>query len=323
VQVEAMSKQPFIDQLDQAITEMLENPDLSPSSRSLDASLMAMLRLGRDLRDVPRPEFKMRLQAELERQVNMIAKPVQFREGFRTVTPYVVAGNEDFMHFAKHVFGAKETERTPTSPASFHAELRIGDSMLMVGVGPNRSMPAEMIVYVPDSDQIYQRALDAGAVSIVPMTEGHGQRFGCVRDAAGNQWCISTNLGTSHIPENSNTLTACFHPEGAAKFIDFLKRAFNAEEVGRHDDAEGRVLWSNIRIGDSIVGVADPGKHEWTKPIPTMIYLYVPDADALYDQAIRAGATSIHPPKDQSYGDRSGGVTDAWGNQWYMATPAS
>jgi PhnB protein len=47
----------------------------------------------------------------------------------------------------------------------------------------------------------------------------------------------------------------------------------------------------------------------------------VPDCDAIYDQAIRAGAKPIHPPINQPYGDRNGGVTDEWGNQWYMATP--
>ena len=316
-----MSKQPFIDQLDQAITGMLENPDGPASFTSVDASLAGLLRLGRDLRQLPGLDFKKRLLAELERKVAMITKPVQFREGFRTVTPYVVCPTSDFIDFAKRVFGATETEHTVTSPASFHAELRIGDSMLMVGVGPNRSMPTELIVHVPNADQVYERALAAGATSLVPMMEEHGERFGCVRDSAGNGWCISTNLGTNYVPENLHSLTPVLHPEGAAKFIEFLKSAFNAEQLARYDGPAGAVLWSQIKIGDSVVGVSDPGNHEWTKPMPTMLYLYVPDADAVFDQAIRAGATSIHPPANQFYGDRSGGVSDAWGNQWYMATP--
>jgi len=76
-----------------------------------------------------------------------------------------------------------------------------------------------------------------------------------------------------------------------------------------------------MRIGDSVVGVSEAGNHEWMQPAAAMVYLYVPDCDALYQQALKAGATSLQPPTNQSYGDRSGGVLDAWGNMWYMATP--
>ena len=55
-------------------------------------------------------------------------------------------------------------------------------------------------------------------------------------------------------------------------------------------------------------------------PMPTMFYLYVPDCDAVYERALRAGATSIAEPLDHAYGDRSGAVKDAFGNQWYIAT---
>jgi PhnB protein len=55
-------------------------------------------------------------------------------------------------------------------------------------------------------------------------------------------------------------------------------------------------------------------------PMPTMFYLYVPDCDAVYQRALKAGATSISEPVDLPYGDRSGGVKDAFGNQWYIAT---
>jgi uncharacterized glyoxalase superfamily protein PhnB len=54
--------------------------------------------------------------------------------------------------------------------------------------------------------------------------------------------------------------------------------------------------------------------------MPTTLHLYVPDTDSVYDQALRAGATSIQPPADQPYGDRSAGVTDPFGNRWFIAT---
>jgi len=51
-----------------------------------------------------------------------------------------------------------------------------------------------------------------------------------------------------------------------------------------------------------------------------MFYLYVPECDAVYQRALAAGATSLFEPKDQAYGDRSGAVTDPFGNQWYIAS---
>src|SRR5215471_6722073 len=151
-----MSKQPLIDQLDQAITGMLADADRATAS--IDASLIELLHIARDLRELPRPGFKMRLRAELERDISMSTKTVQFRQDFRTVTPYLLPTNADFLDFAKRVFGAVETSHHD-SPRGFHAELRIGDSMLMVGGGSGLSMPAALHVYVPNADEVYQRAL--------------------------------------------------------------------------------------------------------------------------------------------------------------------
>jgi uncharacterized glyoxalase superfamily protein PhnB len=312
-----MSKQPLIDQLNEAVSRMLADPDVQLSS--VDAALLELLHVARDLRNLPSPDFKARLRAGLERKVAMSTQTVAFRPGFRTITPYLLASSETFVDFLKNVFGAKETERTGTSPASFHAEVQIGDSMLMIGVGAHRSMPTALHVYVPNADEVYRRALDAGAVELTPMVEDHGERFGCVQDPSGNHLYIATRLGANYIHEQLHTVTAYLHPAGASRFIDFAKRAFGAAEIERYDSPSGEVLHAKIRIGDSAIEVGEP--RGWWQPMPTMMYLYVPDVDALYDQAIRAGATSIHAPKDQSYGDRSGGVTDEWGNQWYMATP--
>jgi PhnB protein len=311
-----MSKQPLIDQLDQAVTAILADPAVVPSS--VDASLVDLLHLARDLSELPRPDFKARLLSDLERKAFM-SKILQLRPGFRTVTPYLLPPSADFVDFAKRVFGAEETFHGATSPTSFHAELRIGDSMLMVGVGSGRSMPATLSVHVPDADATYRRALEAGAVSLEPLKNEHGNRFGCVQDSAGNIWGIATLLGKHDIPEDLRTVTTCFYVTDTTKFIDFLKAAFDAEELERQEWPNG--LWAKVRIGESIVAVGKPTNHAWCRPTRTMIYLYVPDADALYAQALQAGATSIHPPTDQRYGDRNGGVTDAWGNQWYMSTP--
>jgi len=151
------------------------------------------------------------------------------------------------------------------------------------------------------------------------VTEGYGERFGVVEDPGKNQWVISAHLNNDIFTTPSQTIMTWFHPQGAPKFIDFIKRAFNATELQRHDGPDGRVNYAQMQIGNSVIALNEPSER-WM-PIQSMIYMYVPDVDALYAQALRAGAKSLTEPKDQSYGDRSAGVTDEWGNMWYMATP--
>jgi PhnB protein len=77
-------------------------------------------------------------------------------------------------------------------------------------------------------------------------------------------------------------------------------------------------MHAQLKIGDSMVMIADSSEH--ARAMPVMLYLYVPNADASYQQALKAGATSIMEPADQFYGDRSGGVKDAAGNSWFFGT---
>ena len=316
-----MSKQPLIDQLDQAITDILANPSVMPSG--VDASLIDLLQLARDLRQLPRPNFKVELKSQLEREISMSTETVQYRAGFRSVTPYIVVrGAAELLTFVRQVFGAEETFRGETGPGSIHAEVRIGDSMMMIGGSPDYPgpiRPGTVRVFVDDPDAVYQRALNAGAVPTLEMTENFGERFGCVDDRFGNSWIISTHRGELYLPEYDHTITPFLYAEGADRFIDFLKQAFGAEEILRADSPEGTVKHAMIKIGDSAIATGEI--REGQSRLPSMLYLYVPDADAVYDRAIRAGAKSIYPPADQPYGDRNGGVTDPWGNQWYMATP--
>jgi PhnB protein len=318
-----MSKQPLADQLDQAITDILANGNVMPSS--VDASLMDMLQLARELRELPRPGFKAELRSELEGDISMSTQAVQYRAGFRSVTPYIVVrGAAELITFVQQVFGAEETFRAETGPGAIHAEVRIGNSMMMIGGSPDYPgpiKPGTIRVFVDNPDEVYRRALDSGAVSTLEMTESFGERFGCVDDRFGNSWIISTHRADLYVPGFDHTITPFLYAQGAAQLIDFMKQAFGAEELGRTDSPEGKVKHALIKIGDSALATADV--REGKSPSPAMLYLYVPDADAVYDRAIRAGAKSIHPPVDQPYGDRNGGVTDAWGNQWYMATPLS
>lgn len=75
---------------------------------------------------------------------------------------------------------------------------------------------------------------------------------------------------------------------------------------------------AEVQIGDSVAMISDTSAQ--SKPMPGMLYAYVPDVDATYKRALAAGATPIMEPADQFYGDRHGGVRDVAGNQWWIAT---
>src|SRR5215510_7326850 len=110
-----MSKQPLIDQLDIAIGRIIADPEVqSESLASMDTAILELLDVARDLRDLPAPEFKERLRADLERKISMSTKSVRLREGFRTLTPYLLPTNEGYLNFLKNVFDAVQTEHTDT-----------------------------------------------------------------------------------------------------------------------------------------------------------------------------------------------------------------
>jgi PhnB protein len=119
-------------------------------------------------------------------------------------------------------------------------------------------------------------------------------------------------------PNGYHSITPYLVVDGAASVIDFAKQAFDAQEVMRMSAPGGRVGHAELRIGDSLVMLGDAhGEH---KAMPAMLHVYVDDADAIYQRALAAGATSVQPPTDQFYGDRSGGVKDPAGNLWWIAT---
>ena len=120
------------------------------------------------------------------------------------------------------------------------------------------------------------------------------------------------------IPTGYHTVTPYLVVQGAAQLIDFSIQAFDAEEIHRMARPDGAIMHAEVKIGDSRVMIAE-AQDEFS-PMPAMLHLYVEDADAVYRQALQAGATSLREPEDQFYGDRIGGVQDSFGNQWWMAT---
>ncbi|MBP6344180.1 MAG: VOC family protein [Candidatus Omnitrophica bacterium] len=129
-------------------------------------------------------------------------------EGFHSVTPYLsVKGAAEAIEFYKRVFDAKERYRLPGPDGKTvgHAEIMIGDSILMLAEeNPqwgNKSpkvlngTPVNLVVYVPDADQYFKRAVDAGAKVIRPVADQfYGDRSGCVEDPFGFSWSIMTHI---------------------------------------------------------------------------------------------------------------------------------
>ena len=125
-------------------------------------------------------------------------------------------------------------------------------------------------------------------------------------------------MAVKPIPEGYHTVTPYLTVQGVPKLIDFLKQAFAAQEIERLARPDGTIGHAEVRIGDSIVMMGDATPE--FAPMPAMIHLYVNAGDAVYQRALQAGATSLREPADQFYGDRSAGVKDSCGNQWWIAT---
>jgi PhnB protein len=308
-----MPERALDEQLDQFIDGLLAG------SAGADPALSDLIDIVAGLRYLPDEGFQKRLKADLERRASMPASAVTpVREGLRTVTPFIVVPNaQELIEFLKQTFDAVETSRHPHGAEGFVAGLKIGDSDLLVmgnaGVRGHERIGA-FHVYVPDCDATYNRAMGAGAASMgEPGDRPYGERAGFVKDAAGNYWYIATRFPSNVAPEGVGSVLPYAHPGKALPFIDFLKRAFGAQEMGiyQHD---GRVMHAAVRIGDAVLEMGESPDF-----LPSSFYLYVEDCDAAYQRAIEAGATSLWPPTDQPYGDRTAGLMDPFGYQWLPA----
>ena len=247
------------------------------------------------------------------------SRPV--REGYHTITPYLsVKEAHELIDFVKQAFGAEGTIHGIGSEGGIHSEYKIGDSILMIGGGEKwrgTPMPASLHVYVEDADNVYNRALAAGATSMyAPVDQEYGDREAGVKDLCGNHWFLATRKGDTHIPDGFHTVTPFLHPTGADKMIDFLKTAFGADEISRTQSPDRIVHHATMRIVDSMIEIGE-AHGEW-EPMPAMFYLYVDDVDAWHRRAVEAGSTSVSEPADQPYGDRVGAVKDPFDNLWYF-----
>lgn len=302
------------DQLDDAINALLGQA--GPGAAGAGPEIVALGDIAADLCGMPNEDFRARLNSGLSR-------PEPKAPEHQSLTLYLtVRRAPELLEFVKKAFDAVEILRATGSAGGMHAEVRIGSSKVMIGgfAGMPSEQPAVLHLYVANADAVYRRALEAGATSThEPVDQPYGDREASVKDPFGNQWYIATHAGASAIPEGLRSVTPYLHPRGADRLIGFLQQAFGAEEVARFQSPDGVIVHAKIRIGDSIVEMSEA--HGPYQPMPPVFFLSVPDVDGRYERALAAGATSIQAPADQSYGARTAGVTDPFGNVWYIATP--
>ena len=334
-----MAERSIIDQLDDAVAAMAEGRQVDLTN--LAPELSALAGVAQDLTGLPRESFKAELQQQLIRRDSMsspaqepeqpakksdeagyVKEPEMRLQNRRAVTPYITVHRPaELIDFVTEAFGGIEHFRATGSAGGMHAEVSIGDSIAMIGGAEHiEPMPTAIHLYVPDVDQAYERALKAGAKSLMPVSDQpYGERSGGVEDVHGNRWYIATPfVPLETIAKDLHTVTVYFHPIGAQGFIDFVTSAFGGKELMRHAEGD-MIMHAKVQIEDSVIELGEARYPE--QPLPTAIYLYVDDVDATYDDALKAGGTSMRAPADQPYGDRTAWVKDPFDNVWYIAAP--
>ena len=128
------------------------------------------------------------------------------------------------------------------------------------------------------------------------------------------------------VPDGYHTATPYLIVDAASKALDFYKKAFGAEEVMRMDAGGGKIMHAEIKIGDSLIMLADENPERGTRSAksyggtPVSILLYLADVDTQFKRALAAGAKSLRPVEDQFFGDRMGTLVDPFGHTWSLAT---
>jgi PhnB protein len=296
----------------------------------------------------------------MTQNADLETKPRTIPEGWEGATPYICIKNAaKAIEFYKKAFGAKETMRLlEPSGRVGHAEIKIGNAFIMIadeypeyGITSAETMggsPISIHLYVENVDDFVSKAVEAGATLERPVRdEFYGDRTGRLRDPFGYSWNIATHIEdvtaeemqnrfdtflkempqtepeqpaakpVNFIPEGYHTITPYLMVRGADQLIDFVKQAFGAVELYRTTGTAGG-LHAEVQIGTSRIMIG--GNADLKEEATAAIYVYVPDVDAVYERALRAGAKMVQEPKDQPYGDRNAWVKDPFGNTWFIAT---
>ncbi|WP_420128777.1 VOC family protein [Longimicrobium sp.] len=125
-------------------------------------------------------------------------------------------------------------------------------------------------------------------------------------------------MPASHKPDGYPSVAPYLIVNGARGTIDFLKQVFGAQELRVFGTDDGKVMHGEVRIDDTVVMVAD-GAEGWP-PIPAHVHVYVADVDDTWRRALAAGAESVQEPVQKGDEDKRGGIKDAGGTTWWIAT---
>jgi uncharacterized glyoxalase superfamily protein PhnB len=125
-------------------------------------------------------------------------------------------------------------------------------------------------------------------------------------------------MSTSHKPAGYTSVAPYLIVNGAAATIEFLTRVFGATRLRSYPGPAGTLMHAEVRIDDTVVMIAD-ATPQWPATV-SQVHVYVPDVDAAYRRALDAGATSVQEPVKKEDEDKRGGVKDAGGTTWWIAT---
>jgi uncharacterized glyoxalase superfamily protein PhnB len=125
-------------------------------------------------------------------------------------------------------------------------------------------------------------------------------------------------MSDAHKPEGYTSVAPYLIVNGADGTMAFLERALGAKMLRRIASADGKVMHAEVRLDDTIVMIADAV--EGWPAVPAHVHIYVQDVDATYARALEAGATSVQAPVKKDDNDKRGGVKDAGGTTWWIAT---
>jgi PhnB protein len=119
-------------------------------------------------------------------------------------------------------------------------------------------------------------------------------------------------------PQGYSSVSPYLIVDGANETIAFLVKALDAVELRRFSEPQGRVIHAEVRIGDTVIMLADSTEH-WPASA-SLVHIYVQDVDVTYQRALEAGATSVQAPEQKDDEDRRGAVKNAGGTTWWIAT---
>ena len=125
-------------------------------------------------------------------------------------------------------------------------------------------------------------------------------------------------MTSNYKPASYSSVSPYLIVRDASATIAFLVDVFGACEIRRFPDSSGRIMHSEVRIDDTVLMIADSA--DGWPAVEAHVHIYVPDVDAIYRSAIRKGATSVQEPTKKDDDDKRGGIKDAGGTTWWIAT---